>query len=109
MRVLIDGQEVERAAVMCLHQWDPYPGGHTFEVRISDAEARADRDVLAHVGRAPTSASNSNSLMLWLQSLVEALDDTLIEWVLNRVTGIYRCDDGLVVTGDASPRVRHRQ
>jgi hypothetical protein len=103
VRVLIDGQEVDRESVLCLHQWEPFPGGHRFRVELPESEA--DADVLAQAGREVSTHAESNGLMLWLQWKVEASGgDIAVEWLLNRVTSLSRRRGTVIAEGVASPR-----
>jgi hypothetical protein len=105
MYLEIDGKPVDRCRVICLHQWDPWPGGHAFRLALDGDEMPADWPSAGL--EPPRDHSSSNELMLALQSIVEQVDcgDEPVAWVLNRVERIERAEEGVLVVGVASRRI----
>jgi hypothetical protein len=100
----VDDVEVPSASVWTHQQDDPFPGGHSYRITVPSGnplQPALDEPIRSRLDR-----QRGFSWFFFLSSVLEHDDHTPFDYVLNTIDSVESTENGVIVSGIASPFIR---
>ncbi len=103
----IDGQAVDARGLECHHQNKPFPGGHHYELIITEGETLSYAKKNFGFGNVQLSEDQSRCLLSFLGGILQIRigKENLPQFWANTIDGIEILDEKLVLLGICSAHV----
>lgn len=104
----VDGQAADARRLECHYQSDPFPGGHRYELTITDVETIAYAKKAFGNGVHQVGEDGSRNFLSFLGGMkqIRIGRENPPQFWANTIVGIDVSDDKLVLSGICSPHVK---